>query len=252
MASAVRSDNAFCASAPSNFGSHLIQVRTNLSVDVERLRFRYRVQSRQGLISFSVGALSSVSLIIFFVAVSRGSNSLPLTLFGRVGTTAFSLALIALLLRGLQREAVCRCLDCGSPIRINSDSDLRINEKVVFCGRCQRYFQVRDTILDSIPNGFVAAKPIFRWRVSPESIFPGQCCICGLNASRVESYKFEKWAMIPQAPFPAIQTMGEIKIPYCGEHSDGAAITGDVPDCFVRFRSYSYFSTFCQVNLEPF
>ncbi len=121
-------------------------------------------------------------------------------------------------------------------------------DNVVLCNGCQTYFWIKDNMLGRVPYDFIAMKLVFRTRAGPENVFPAECCVCGADPSRVESYQFERCEMIPQAPFPAKQALGEVKIPYCDAHWNGAAITGEYPEFFIRFRSYSYFRVFCHVN----
>lgn len=225
---------------------------TTVFMDPVRIQFKRRILSRKGFISFAIGALASVSLLIFFVAVRREAIFFPVKVFTQGAIIIFALVLIVLVIQALRREAICGCSNCGAPIRIGMKSVVMTGDKVIHCSMCRAYFEIKDNMLVHIPYNFISVRAIFRARVSPASILPDECCVCGTKTSQFESYKFERCEMLPQAPFPARQVLGEIKIPYCGAHCDGAIVTGEFPDFFIQFRSYPYFRLFCHANeLSP-
>lgn len=217
-------------------------------MDKVRLQFKYRVESREGLISFAIGMIASAALLIFFVIVGRGENSVSAKVFTQSAAFIFALTSVVIIVHAFRRETICSCPGCGTLIRIGLKSIVATGDNLVLCWGCRSYFEIKDNMLGLVSYDFIATKPIFRTRARPESIFPARCCVCGDAPSQVQLYQLERCVILPQAPFPARQALGEVKIPHCGAHWNGASVTGEYPDFFIRFRSYSYFRIFCHIN----
>jgi hypothetical protein len=203
-------------------------------------------------LGFAAGGLVALALSAFlFKAIVEGPMTFGIALLPGI----LGLILLGMAVGG---SGVAPCPGCGAEITGLSTG----SNDGVLCAGCKAFVEGKEGTLRLTDVARIADAPLFG-AMLPESFgWPEGCCVCAGPAARRDSISVDLPSAAAAGKGLAVtaltggvvtQTGGgtryTIDVPHCADHKDGAALgSGSGRPVRIRFRSYPYLRSFCDLN----
>lgn len=200
------------------------------------------VRSWRATIGYLIGAL--VLLVVsglLFASIVEGPFTFGIALLPAI----VGLILLYMAFGG---AGISTCPRCGGQL---SGLSTKANDGVL-CPSCHGYSEGKDGLLWPTADDRIADEAIFSSPLPAEFNFPDKCCVCGGPATKREkvSLRTQNASSAITAPTVGVTTSTTVSVdvPHCATHEGGARLSGTPQSPHIKFRSYPYLRTFCQLN----
>jgi hypothetical protein len=199
-------------------------------------------RSWKSTIGYLIGGVVCAGIsVLLFMMIASGPITIGIALIPGV------LALI-LFYMAVGGAGECSCPSCGKPL---SGLSTGANNGVL-CPGCHHYFEGKNGELWATDDTLVADAPTFASIVPEKFAFPPGCCVCGKESTRnipISLHTTNASSVVTQSTIGlTTSTRTTVEVPHCGEHKDGAILTGTKDKPHIKFRSYPYLRAFCALN----
>ena len=187
-------------------------------------------------------------------SVVSGGIAVLLYLYFASGLITFAIAtiptIVALicLYMAIAGAGETSCPSCAKPLGGLSTG----SNDGVLCSHCHHYFEGKNGELWATDDSRIADSPLFSSPLPEKFSFPQVCCVCGKPSTQnipASLTTTNASSAVTQSTIGVTSsTTVSVEVPHCAEHKDGAILTGTKDHTKVRFRSYPYLRSFCEVN----
>lgn len=208
------------------------------------------VRSWKTTIGYIAAAVIAAAIsALLFKTIASGAITIGISLIPAV------LAII-LMVMAMSGAGVCQCPGCGSPMSGLSTG----NNDAKLCTQCHHYFEGKDGMLWATDESRVADTPLYASPLPEQFGFPDVCCVCGKPPTHRQPVSMTTQNTPGTVKGLAVtgltdglvtstsRTRTTVEVPHCDEHKDGASLTGTAQNTHIRFRSYPYLRSFCEMN----
>jgi len=215
-----------------------------------------RVQRSVGAtVGYAVGGLVGLAVsALLFKWIVEGPISTGIALIP-------GLVAVLLVWMAVAGSGVAPCPGCGAPIGGLSTG----SNDGVLCGACKKFVEGKDGTLRMTDEGRIAERPLFGAALPESFAWPDGCCVCAKPAARRDVVSISLPISSSAGTNAAVAALSggtitrsgggvryTVEVPHCSEHKDGAELgSGAGSSVRIRFRSYPYLRSFCELNKVP-
>ena len=193
-------------------------------------------------IGFLIGAIVLLGIsVALFISIVEGPITIGIALLPAIGS-------IILFYMSFGGAGTSSCPGCGVHL---SGLSTKANDGVL-CRSCQRYLEGQNGLLWLTDDNRIADDPIFESPLPEHFSFPQGCCVCGsvpTNPEKISLQMQNASSTLTDATVGVTSsTKISVDVPHCAEHKGGARLSGTPKSPHIKFRSYPYLKSFCQLN----